>query len=292
MADGQRVAGDVPPGAAPDASVGVEGGDGDAGQPVVAVGADDGVPGEGADAVAQEPGGVSGALGELAGQGPGVAGDLPRVGGLDERRHPHPGRREPGRHGQQQRPGAGDDGGPSGHHQPALEHGLGAPGGEYAGQGPAGEGQDVLVAAGGEQHRVRVYGERLVLPGPEQRVHGEGAGPLFDEPHVMARQDAYVTGGEPVPQPLPGAPSVVQRPWPPGAQFCGGLPEVLSARPVGRVHDRDPYPAGGRRQRRREPGRSGPDHREVSPHGRSPPGCGSRRPDVRGPGRRAGWGGR
>ncbi len=292
VADGQGVAGDVPPGATPDLSAVLEGGDRDAGQPVVAVGAHDGVPGEDADTVAQEAGGVSGALGELAGQGAGVAGDLLRAGRFDERRHPCPGRREPGRHGQQQRPSAGDDGGPAGHHQRALEHGLGAPGGEDAGQGPARKGQDVLVASGGEQHGVRVHGGRLVLTRPEQRVHGEDAGPLLDEPHVMPRQDAYVTGGEPVPQSLPGAPPVVERLWPPGAQFGRGLPEELPARPVRRVHDGDPHPAGGRRQRRREPGRPGPDHREVSPHGRFPPGCGSRRPGARGPGRHAGWGGR
>ncbi|GAA2910841.1 hypothetical protein GCM10011428_26660 [Streptomyces violaceus] len=272
MPDGQGVAGQVPLGAGPDASAAVEGGDRDTGQPLVAVGADDGVPGEERHAVAQQPGGVSGALGELACQGRAMAGEAPRAGGLDERGDLHTGCREPGRHGQQQRPGPGHDGSAPRHHQSALEHGLGAPGGDDAREGPAGEGQHLLVAAGGQEHGTGVHLGRFLLLRPEQHVHDEAAGPALHTPHMMIRQHPYRAGGESVAQPLPGPPPVVQRFGPPGPEPGGGLPVELPARLRGPVDERDPRAPRGRREGRGETGRSGPDHDQVSPHGAPPHG--------------------
>ncbi len=313
MADGEGVAGQVQLGAGPDPAVAVEGGDGDAGQPegravgtgrhravgtgrhrAAAVGAYDRVAGEDRHAVAQQASGVPGAFGQLACQGRDMAREPSGGGGLHQRGDLDPGGREPGRHGQQQRSRPGHDGPAPRHHEPALEHGLGAAGGDDAGEGPAGEGQHLLVAAGGQDHGTGVHLGRLLLLRPQQRVHGEAVGPALHGPHMVIRQHADGTGGESVPQPLPGPPPVVQRLGPPGPEPGGGLPVELPARLGRGVDQGDPYAACAGRQGGGEAGRSGADHGEVSAHGAPPrgpsrPGCRSRRPAAPAPGRPAGW---
>src|SRR5690606_34639045 len=84
VADGERVAGQEPLGAGPDAALCVECGDRDSGDAVVAMGAEHGVAGEAGHAVPQQPDGVPGGLGELAGEGAAVPREAPGAGGLDD----------------------------------------------------------------------------------------------------------------------------------------------------------------------------------------------------------------
>ncbi len=217
-----------------------------------------------------QPGGVPGAFGDLArlgGQGPGPSQEGAGTGGLDERGHLHPGRRQAGRHGQQQGPGAGDDGGAAGHDEAPLEHRLGAARTDHTGQGPAREGQHLLVAAGGQEDGVGAHLGRLLLLGAEQCVHRESVLVPLDEPDVMVRQMPYrarpYVGPQAVPQSLPGPPLVVQCPRATGAQRGGGLPVELPAGLRGRVEQRDVHSLGRRGEGRGESGRPRADHREV-----------------------------
>lgn len=104
---------------------------------------------------------------------------------------------------------------------------------------------------------------RLLLPGPEQRVHGETVRDALHAPHVVVRQDAHGPGGESVPQPLPGPPPVVQHLGAPGPESGGGLPVELAARLGRGVDERDPHAPRAGRERGGEPGGPGTDHGEV-----------------------------
>ncbi len=294
VADGEGVAGDPACGAGSHAPVGVERGDGHRLQPFVAVCLDDRVPGEQRDAVAKELSRVLGALGDLArlgGERAGPSYEGLGAGGLDECGHLDARGREAGRHGEEERAGAGDHGGASGDGEGALEHGLGAARGEDSRQGPAGEREDLLVATGGEEDCVRAHLDRGLLTGTEEGVHGEGgaavgsglvAQPPLHEPDMMIRQVGYVARlhvvCEGVVQSLPCPPLVVQGLGAAGVESGGGLAVELAARLWCRVDqgDADAVGRGGHRggESRRARADDGEVRSVVSHRGPFPPACG------------------
>lgn len=206
-----------------------------------------------------------------------------------------------------------DHGGAAGDGESALEHGLGAARGEDSGEGPAGEREDLLVAAGGEEDGVGAYLCRGLLLGALKGVHGEGVArataagrtglptqPPFHQPHMMFRQVRYAARlhvfREGVTEPLPRPPLVVQGLRASGVQSGGGLSVELAARPRRRVDQGDADAVGRGGDRGGEPRRARADHREVrsvvSHRDPSPPAYGWRLPGAQAPGKPVGSGGR
>lgn len=166
VAHGEGVADDTSLRAGQRPAVPVQRGDGDGLQPPAPVRLDHGMTGHHRNAVTHESGRVPGSLGELRGStgpGPRPTCEIRRSGRLHQGDDPGARSREAGGDGKQQGPGAGHDGRTAGQYEPALQQRLGTARGDHAGQCPAGEGQNLLVAAGRQQHPVGVDRHGLIL---------------------------------------------------------------------------------------------------------------------------------